>query len=60
MKFLHEFDVFVKKYNVSEEHLADYENGILKLKPYVTIALEKGLVDKVFLLTVQWMRCISL
>ena len=46
LKFLHEFDVFVKKYNVSEEHLADYENGILKLKPYVTIALEKGLVDK--------------
>lgn len=46
LKFLHEFDVFVKKYNVSEEHLADYENGILKLKPYVTIALGKGLVDK--------------
>ena len=46
MKFLQEFDVFVKKYQISEERLTDYESGILKLKPYVTDSLEKGLTDK--------------
>lgn len=46
LKFLQEFDVFVKKYQISEERLADYESGILRLKPYVTDALEKGLADE--------------
>lgn len=46
LKFLQEFDVFVKKYQISEERLTDYENGILKLKPYMTSVLEKGLSDK--------------
>ena len=46
LKFLQEFDVFVKKYQISEERLTDYESGILKLKPYVTDSLEKGLADK--------------
>ena len=45
-KFLQEFDVFVKKYQISEERLTDYESGILRLKPYVTDALEKGLADE--------------
>ena len=45
LKFLQEFDVFVKKYQISEERLTDYESGILRLKPYVTDALEKGLAD---------------
>ena len=39
-------DVFVKKYEISKEGLADYEDGILKLKPYVTNALETGLEDR--------------
>ena len=42
LKFLQEFDVFVKKYQISEERLTDYESGILRLKPYVTDALEKA------------------
>ena len=46
LKFLQEFDVFVKKYQISEERLTDYESGILKLKPYVTDSLEKGVTDK--------------
>ena len=45
LKFLQEFDVFVKKYQISEERLTDYESGILKLKPYVTDSLERGLAD---------------
>ena len=45
LKFLQEFDVFVKKYEISQEGLSDYEDGILKLKPYVTNALETGLED---------------
>lgn len=47
LKFLQEFDVFVKKYQISEERLTDYESGILRLKPYVTDALEKGWQMKV-------------
>ena len=46
LKFLQEFDVFLKKYQISEERLTDYESGILRLKPYVTDALEKGLADE--------------
>lgn len=46
LKFLQEFDVFVKKYEISKEGLSDYEDGILKLKPYVTNALETGLEDR--------------
>ncbi len=46
LKFLQEFDVFVKKYQISEERLTEYESGILRLKPYVTDALEKGLADE--------------
>ena len=38
--------LFVKKYQISEERLTDYESGILRLKPYVTDALEKGLADE--------------
>ena len=44
-KIFQEFDVFVKKYQISEERLTDYESGILKLKPYVTDSLERGLAD---------------
>ena len=40
------YDVFVKKYEISKEGLSDYEDGILKLKPYVTNALETGLEDR--------------
>lgn len=45
LKFLLEFDIFVQKYQISQEKLAIYENCILNLKPYVTDALEKGLSD---------------
>ena len=33
------------KYQISKERLAEYEAGILNLKPYVAKALEKGLAD---------------
>lgn len=45
LKFLQEFDIFVRKYQISKERLAEYEEGILNLKSYVTDALEKGLAD---------------
>lgn len=45
LKFLQEFDVFVQKYQVSYQRLAEYENTILDLKSYVTDALEKGIED---------------
>lgn len=46
LKFLQEFDIFVRKYQISQERLAEYEEEILNLKPYVTKALDKGLKDK--------------
>lgn len=45
LKFLHEFDIFIKRYAISPERLASYEEQILNLKPYVTKALEQGLTD---------------
>ena len=45
LKFLQEFDVFVKKYEIPKERLSDYESGILKLKPGVTGILEEGRKD---------------
>lgn len=45
LKFLQEFDIFVRRYNIPKERLAEYEECILNLKPYVTDALEKGLKD---------------
>lgn len=45
LKFLQEFDVFVQKYQISQQRLAEYENTILDLKSYVADALEKGLAD---------------
>lgn len=45
LKFLQEFDVFVKKYQISGEGLANYETGILNLKPYMTNALKAGQRD---------------
>lgn len=46
LKFLQEFDIFVRKYKIPQKRLAEYEEEILNLKPYVTKALEKGLKDK--------------
>lgn len=45
LKFLQEFDIFVRRYQIPKERLAEYEECILNLKPYVTNALEKGLQD---------------
>lgn len=45
LKFLQEFDIFIRKYQISKERLEEYEEYILNLKPYVTNALEKGLRD---------------
>jgi len=45
LKFLQEFDIFVRKYQISKERLTEYENYILNLKPYMTDALEKGQKD---------------
>lgn len=45
LKFVQEFDVFVKKYKIAGEELLAYESGILKLKPYVTEAIRLGMQD---------------
>ncbi|MDE7331535.1 MAG: TetR/AcrR family transcriptional regulator [Lachnospiraceae bacterium] len=45
LKFLQEFDIFVRRYRIPKERLAEYEECILNLKPYVTDALDKGLGD---------------
>ncbi len=45
LRFLQEFDIFVRKYKISKERLNDYEEKILNLKPYMTDALKKGLND---------------
>ncbi|MCI9315007.1 MAG: TetR/AcrR family transcriptional regulator [Lachnospiraceae bacterium] len=46
LKFLQEFDIFVRRYQIPKTRLTEYEECILNLKPYVTDALEKGLLDK--------------
>lgn len=51
LKFLQELDVFVRKYQISQERLKEYEQEILNLKPYVTDALEKGIKDGSLYLT---------
>ena len=45
LKFLQEFDIFVRRYQIPKERLTEYEECILNLKPYVTNALEKGIQD---------------
>lgn len=46
LKFLQEFDIFVQRYQISKDRLAEYEEYILNLKPYVTDALKMGLRDQ--------------
>ena len=45
LKFLQEFDVFVRRNGIQVERLKSYEESIMSLKPRVTDALEKGLSD---------------
>ena len=45
LKYLQEFEVFVRRYEIDMERLAAYEESIMSLKPRVTDALEKGLQD---------------
>lgn len=45
LKYLQEFEVFVRRYEIDMERLAEYEESIMSLKPRVTDALEKGLQD---------------
>ncbi len=45
LKYLQEFEVFVRRYEIDMEQLADYEESIMSMKPRVTDALEKGLRD---------------
>ena len=45
LKYLQEFEVFVRRYEIDIERLAEYEECIMSLKPRVTDALEKGLAD---------------
>ena len=45
LKYLQEFEVFVRRYKIDMERLAEYEESIMSLKPRVTDALEKGLQD---------------
>ena len=45
LKYLQEFEVFVRRYKIDMERLTEYEESIMSLKPRVTDALEKGLQD---------------
>ena len=45
LKYLQEFEVFVRRYAINIERLAEYEDSIMSLKPRVTDALEKGRQD---------------
>ena len=45
LKYLQEFEVFVRRYEIDMERLAAYEESIMSLKPRVMDALEKGLQD---------------
>lgn len=45
LKYLQEFEVFVRRYEIDMERLAAYEESIMSLKPRVTDALGKGLQD---------------
>jgi AcrR family transcriptional regulator len=45
LKFLQEFDSFVKTQGILTERLKEYEETILDLKPYFTKALVKGTED---------------
>ena len=45
LKYLQEFEVFVRRYEIDMERLAAYEESIMSLEPRVTDALEKGLQD---------------
>jgi AcrR family transcriptional regulator len=46
LKFLQEFDSFVKNNDILPDRLKEYEKTILNLKPYFTKALVKGLEDQ--------------
>ena len=43
--YLQELEVFVRRYEIDMERLAEYEESIMSLKPRVTDALEKVLKD---------------
>ncbi len=45
LKYLQEFDVFVRRYGIAVERLREYEDCIMSLKPPVIAALEKGKED---------------
>lgn len=46
LKFLQEFDSFVKNNGILPDRLKEYEKTILNLQPYFTKALVKGVEDK--------------
>ena len=45
LKYLQEFEVFVRRYEIDMERLAAYEESIMSLKPRESDAREKGLQD---------------
>ena len=45
LKYLQEFEVFVRRYEIDMERLAAYEESIMSLKPPVIAALSKGKAD---------------
>lgn len=45
LKYLQEFEVFVRRYAIDMIQLNEYEECLMSLKPRVTDALEKGLHD---------------
>lgn len=57
LRFLQEFDIFVRKYKISKERLNDYEEKILNLKPYMTDALKKDLMMEACIFPTILMKC---
>lgn len=49
--FMNDFEAFLRKQKISRVQLAEYEEELLKMKPYVVKALEKGLEDHTIRLT---------
>lgn len=45
LRFLSEFDMFVIREHLGQEHLKEYENCSLNILPVLTRAIEKGIAD---------------
>lgn len=44
--FLNDFEAFIRKQKLTPSDLGDYQTEVMKMMPYVTAALDKGLEDQ--------------